>query len=102
MLIGNDEYLSEEERNKFEKNILKRQKEILEEKQEENLHNEMQYHLLKIGVSLGFDVTPAPMILLVPFLNQSTSISFMVFCVSLSVGSSGNLFIEIKEKFSPP
>lgn len=59
MLIGNDEYLSEEERNKFEKNILKRQKEILQEKQEENLHNEMQYHLLKIGVSLGFDVTPA-------------------------------------------
>jgi type II restriction enzyme len=59
MLIGNDEYLSEEERNKFEKNILKRQKEIQEEKLAENLHNEMQYHLLKIGVSLGFDVTPA-------------------------------------------
>ena len=30
-----------------------------EEKQEENLHNEMQYHLLKIGASLGYDVTPA-------------------------------------------
>lgn len=59
MLIGNDEYLSEEERKKFEKNIEKRQKEIQEEKQEESLHNEMQYHLLKIGASLGFDVTPA-------------------------------------------
>lgn len=59
MLIGNDEYLSVEERLKFEKNILKRQKEIQEEKQEDNLHNEMQYHLLKIGVSLGYDVTPA-------------------------------------------
>lgn len=59
MLIGNDEYLSEEERSKFEKNIVKRQKEIQEEKQEENLHSEMQYHLLKIGASLGFDVTPA-------------------------------------------
>ncbi|WP_281228933.1 hypothetical protein [Flavobacterium aquiphilum] len=59
MLIGNDEYLSENERNKFEKNIVKRQKEIQEEKQEENLHSEMQYHLLKIGASLGFDVTPA-------------------------------------------
>ena len=59
MLIGNDEYLSEEERTKFEKNILKRQKEIQDEKVEENLHNEMQYHLLKIGASLGFDVTPA-------------------------------------------
>ena len=59
MLIGNDEYLSEEERVKFEKNILKRQKEIQEEKQEDNLHTEMQYHLLKIGISLGYDVTPA-------------------------------------------
>ena len=59
MLIGDDEYLSEEERKKFEKNIEKRQKEIQEEKQEENLHTEMQYHLLKIGTSLGYDVTPA-------------------------------------------
>lgn len=59
MLIGNDEYLSEDERTKFEKNILKRQKEIQDEKLEENLHNEMQYHLLKIGSSLGYDVTPA-------------------------------------------
>nr|WP_315171480.1 hypothetical protein [uncultured Flavobacterium sp.] len=59
MLIGNDEYLSEAERSRFERNVHKRQKEILEEKLEENLHSEMQYHLLKIGVSLGFDVTPA-------------------------------------------
>jgi type II restriction enzyme len=34
MLIGKDEYLSEAERNKFEKSIEKRQKEIREEKQE--------------------------------------------------------------------
>ena len=59
MLIGADEYLSEAERTKFEKGIEKRKKEIQDEKQEENLHAEMQYHLLKIGVSLGFDVTPA-------------------------------------------
>jgi type II restriction enzyme len=59
MLIGNDDYLSEEERCKFEKSIVRRQLEIIEEKQEENLHSEMQYHLLKIGASLGFDVTPA-------------------------------------------
>ncbi|TVZ27173.1 type II restriction enzyme [Gillisia sp. Hel_I_86] len=59
MLIGSDEYLSEAERIKFEKNIVKRQKEIREEKQEEKLHDEMQYHLLKIGISLGLDVTPA-------------------------------------------
>jgi len=55
MLIGNDEYLSEDERNKLEKNIEKRQKEIQDEKQEENLHSEMQFHLLKIGQSLGYD-----------------------------------------------
>ena len=59
MLIGNDEYISEEERTKFEKNIVRRQKEIQEEKEEENLHSEMQFHLLKIGASLGYDVTPA-------------------------------------------
>lgn len=59
MLIGKDEYLSENERKKFEKSIEKRQHEIMEEKQEENLHTEMQYHLLKIGNSLGFDVITA-------------------------------------------
>jgi type II restriction enzyme len=59
MLIGHDDYLSEDERTKFEKNILKRQKEIQEEKKEVTLHDEMQYHLLKIGTSLGYDVTPA-------------------------------------------
>lgn len=55
MLIGDDEYLSEHERNKLERNIEKRQKEIQDEKQEENLHYEMQFHLLKIGQRLGYD-----------------------------------------------
>jgi type II restriction enzyme len=73
MLIGNDEYLSEAERKKFEKNIEKRQKEIQEEKQEENLHTEMQYHLLKIGTSLGYDVTPANNDKSKAFGNQSFS-----------------------------
>lgn len=59
MLIGADAYLSEAERQRFEKGIEKRQKEIMEERQEESLHTEMQYHLLKIGASLGFDVAPA-------------------------------------------
>lgn len=59
MLIGNDEYLSEAERTKFEKSIVKRQIEIEEEKQEESLHTQMQYHLLKIGTALGFDAFPA-------------------------------------------
>ena len=59
MLIGSDDYLSEPERTKFEKSVVKRQKEIEDEKMEESLHSEMQYHLLKIGTSLGYDVTPA-------------------------------------------
>ncbi|MDI1234294.1 MAG: hypothetical protein PSX81_08435 [bacterium] len=59
MLIGKDEYISEDERNQLEKAIEKRHKEVSEEKVEENLHSEMQYHLLKIGSSLGYDVTPA-------------------------------------------
>lgn len=59
MLIGNDQYLSEEERTKLEKAIEKRHKEVSTEKQDENLHTEMQFHLLKIGQALGYDVTPA-------------------------------------------
>lgn len=59
LLIGNDEYLSEVERTKLEKAIEKRHKEVSDEKQEEHLHDEMQYHLLKIGVSLGYDAIPA-------------------------------------------
>ena len=55
MLLGNDEYLNEDERDKLEKNIVKRQKDIQDEKLEENLHAEMQFHLLKIGQSLGYD-----------------------------------------------
>ena len=59
LVIGNDEYLSEEERKKLEKLIEKRQSEIMLEKQDENLHTEMQYHLLKVGNSLGYDVFSA-------------------------------------------
>lgn len=56
LVIGGDEYLSEVERQKFEKLIEKRHKEIKSEKEGEGLHTEMQYHLLKIGNSLGYDV----------------------------------------------
>jgi type II restriction enzyme len=59
MLVGTDEYINEDERKKFEKSIEKRQQEIREDKEQENLHTEMQYHLLKIGRSLGFDVITA-------------------------------------------
>lgn len=59
LVIGGDEYLSEAERNKLEKLMEKRQKQIQDEKQEENLHTQMQYHLLKIGNALDFDAFPA-------------------------------------------
>lgn len=59
LFIGNDEYLSEPERKKFEKLIVKRHQDIKVEKEDENLHTEMQYHLLKIGHSLGYDVISA-------------------------------------------
>lgn len=56
LVIGGDEYLSELERNKLEKLMEKRHKDIKTEKEDENLHSEMQYHLLKIGGALGYDV----------------------------------------------
>ena len=59
LALGDDEYLTAEERTKLEKLTEKRHKEVAAEKQEENLHTEMQYHLLKIGNALGFDVFPA-------------------------------------------
>jgi type II restriction enzyme len=59
LVLGNDEYLSLEERNKLEKLMEKRHSEIKAEKEDENLHTEMQYHLLKIGSSLGYDVITA-------------------------------------------
>jgi type II restriction enzyme len=59
LLLGFDEYQSEQERNKIESLIVKRQKGIQENNQEENLHTEMQFHLLKIGSALGYDVIAA-------------------------------------------
>ena len=56
LVLGTDEYLSEVDRRKLEALIVKRQKEIKEDKNEESLHTEMQYHLLKIGAALGYDV----------------------------------------------
>jgi type II restriction enzyme len=59
LVLGGDEYLSQNERTKLEKLIEKRHEEVKAEKEEENLHTEMQYHLLKIGKALGYDVIPA-------------------------------------------
>ncbi len=59
LVLGGDEYLSMAERTKLEKLIEKRHEAVRFEKEEENLHTEMQYHLLRIGSSLGYDVIPA-------------------------------------------
>ncbi|HEK21329.1 hypothetical protein [Mucilaginibacter sp.] len=59
LLLGKDEYLSEIERTRLEKLIIKRHKDKKAETEDEHLHNEMQYHLLKIGYSLGYDVIAA-------------------------------------------
>ena len=59
LVLGSDVYLSEPERKKLEKLIEKRQEGVQQEKEEENLHTEMQYHLLKIGNALGYDVIAA-------------------------------------------
>lgn len=54
-----DSVMSTEERNKVAKLLQKRHSEIMSENEEEDLHTEMQYHLLKIGGSLGYDVIVA-------------------------------------------
>lgn len=59
IVLGGDEYLSEQEREKLEKLMEKRHSEVKTEKEDENLHTEMQYHLLKIGKALGYDVISA-------------------------------------------
>jgi type II restriction enzyme len=59
LVLGGDEYLSEPERKKIEQLIEKRHKIVQKEKEDENLHTEMQYHLLKIGNALGYDVIAA-------------------------------------------
>ena len=59
LVLGSDEYLSEPERKKLEKLIEKRREEMEQEQKEVDLHSEMQYHLLKIGNALGYDVLAA-------------------------------------------
>ncbi len=59
IMAGNEGELSEKEKEKIAKKISKRRKEVVNEKEEAGLHTEMQYHLLKIGHSLGYDVISA-------------------------------------------
>lgn len=59
VIIGDEQILSEKEREKIGEQLKKRHKEVIDEKEQENLHTEMQYHILKIGHSLGYDVISA-------------------------------------------
>ena len=56
LLVGNEQTLTDIERDKIDKVLRKRHKEVKEEKEQENLHSEMQAHLLKVGSELGYDV----------------------------------------------
>jgi type II restriction enzyme len=58
-LDAGDSVMSKEESDKVAKLLQKRHTEIMSENEEEDLHTEMQYHLLKIGNSLGYDVIAA-------------------------------------------
>lgn len=54
-IIIEGQVISEEDKAKLIKQYDRRHKEILSEKHEEDLHTEMQYHLLKVGKALGYD-----------------------------------------------
>jgi len=59
MIIAGKNFITEEDKIKFEKQTAKRRKEVENEQLEIDLHSEMQYHLLKIGKELGYDVISA-------------------------------------------
>ena len=59
IMTGTEGPLSDDERKKIERTLKKRHREVMDEKDQENLHSEMQYHLLKIGDALGYDVISA-------------------------------------------
>ncbi|UUO24987.1 hypothetical protein FGD67_18540 [Colwellia sp. M166] len=58
LLISND-HISDEERVKIDKKLKKRHKEVINEMEEEDLHTEMQYHIMTIGGAIGYDVIAA-------------------------------------------
>jgi type II restriction enzyme len=54
-IIIEGQVISEEDKGKLLKQYDKRHNEVLNESHEEDLHTEMQYHLLKVGKALGYD-----------------------------------------------
>lgn len=59
IMLGDEGELTEKEKLKIEKLLKKRHTEVMNEKEDEDLHTEMQYHLLKIGKALNYDVISA-------------------------------------------
>jgi len=59
IIVGEGEFITEEDAEKFEKQVKKRRKEVESEQQEEDLHTEMQFRLLTVGKALGYDVISA-------------------------------------------
>jgi len=59
ILVGQENNLSEKDREKIFKELEKRHKKVIDEEQEDELHTKLQYQLLKIGHSLGYDVIAA-------------------------------------------
>ncbi len=59
ILAGQESTLTDKDREKILKQLQKRRKKVVDEKQENQLHSEMQYHLLKIGNALNYDVIVA-------------------------------------------
>ncbi len=59
ILVGQEKNLSEKQIEKITKELEKRHDRVVDEKQEDELHTKLQYQLLKIGHSLGYDVIVA-------------------------------------------
>jgi type II restriction enzyme len=59
IIVGDYKFITEEDAEKFEKQVQKRRKEVEIEQLEENLHTEMQFRLLTVGKALGYDVISA-------------------------------------------
>ena len=59
IVAGGEDAMSGTEKKRIERQLQKRHAEVLNEQQEDDLHTEMQYHLLKIGGSLGYDAVAA-------------------------------------------
>jgi type II restriction enzyme len=59
ILAGQESTFTDKDWEKIEKQALKNRKKVVDEKEENQLHSEMQYHLLKIGNELNYDVIAA-------------------------------------------